>query len=448
MEKNTMIYKTYPLSRNQCYHWQGYKDWNLLPSGLHVHGSLNYETLKSSILNIMSRQESLRTVLRENENAVFQVVLPDIKLDISFIDACCSKESSDVKSLIHQSLKKKIDFTNGPLFRIMAFKTSPDDYLLVGVFHHLIVDALSIGLFWKEVFQAYESLIKTHAISLPPIRKTYKNYVEWEASFYSQKVLQEKIENFNASLPKEDLFIPLPYDIHPKSLINNQSKTISILIDTHKKYEIFCQEHHATPFSLIYASWNILLHLLSDKTSLSTLIPVYNSKFKGAKNTIGFFANTIFNTVTLTNDMLLQDLLQQGRRSVILSMNQALPLKELRETIRAHDEKYAHKKSPNPFVNGKFTLTYLDSTFNDVSTTNKENLTFQFVTIERMHTHCELFLIAQRNPKSLTINFEYLAGLFHDSTIQRWIKGYEKIFHYVLENPYRTLSDLKKNVLL
>ncbi len=95
------------------------------------------------------------------------------------------------------NMQRTLDITNGLLMKVGVFHTSLQDYLIV-IVHHLVMDAVSWGIFIEDFNSVYECLVNNKSVTLSEKTdsfKTWSNYLldyanseklEKERSYWSQ----------------------------------------------------------------------------------------------------------------------------------------------------------------------------------------------------------------------------------------------------------------------
>ena len=67
----------------------------------------------------------------------------------------------------------------GPLYRIVDLRRSPNEHVLVLAIHHAVADGWSLGVLIQDLFAAYVEVVMGSVEALPPVPQTYS---AWGAS--------------------------------------------------------------------------------------------------------------------------------------------------------------------------------------------------------------------------------------------------------------------------
>lgn len=145
------------------------------------------EKLKKSIYSLVQRHDGLRTTFEKEGQQWVQNVHPSLSeflLDPIFVN-------DDNKLAYCQTF----DIGKLPLFRLLIQKKSETQFDFSFIFHHIIVDYVSLVLFFKEFYQHYKGI--SFDDKLPTTNFGYAQAIEkLEISLPVQKVYTSPFINF------------------------------------------------------------------------------------------------------------------------------------------------------------------------------------------------------------------------------------------------------------
>ena len=96
-----------------------------MPAALKLSGQLNIRALRQSLLEIIRRHESLRTVFSTLNEQPVQIILPKLLIAIPVIDLralSSAQRQKEVRWLAAQAAEVPFDLVNGPLLRVAVLK--------------------------------------------------------------------------------------------------------------------------------------------------------------------------------------------------------------------------------------------------------------------------------------------------------------------------------------
>ncbi len=147
-------------------------------NGFRVKGNLDVALFERCLNVVAQRHQILRTIFKTIDGKPFQFVT-DMKLSAPVIDV---RREPDPEAAAHEVVTRVIrepfDLEKGPLARVPLVRIADDDYVMVGVLHHIVTDWWSYYVFYSELLGLY------HAFSqgLPnPLSDLPIQYADWAA---------------------------------------------------------------------------------------------------------------------------------------------------------------------------------------------------------------------------------------------------------------------------
>ncbi|SKA47939.1 amino acid adenylation domain-containing protein [Chitinophaga eiseniae] len=264
-----------------------------LVKGLHVDRDLDETLLEQSLQRMIARHESLRTIFRESEGEIRQVILKEaaIAIDSSFI-----ADPSGVGNLLQQALKQAFEHVfnleNGPLINIRLLHLPDNATVLVLCMHHIISDGWSAGLLLKELLLEYDT---EPAIAVQPLGIQYKDYTAWQESRWTGE-LGAAAANF-----WKNEFVSLPEALNlPTDFLRPDRKSFKGAISRfypgetlQKDITLFCRHHQVTLFNFYRSCLTILLQQYSGQDDITIGVPVSGRGHKQLEDQIGMYVNTL-----------------------------------------------------------------------------------------------------------------------------------------------------------
>src|SRR5262249_23704888 len=123
---------------------------------LRLSGSLQVEILERALAEVVRRHEALRSGVREIRGRPSLYVASEASLPTAVVDAT-GADGDEVLRLVHEEAARLFDLATPPLCRARLVRIAPDDHVLVLTIHHLIADAWSLDLIYRETAVLYEA---------------------------------------------------------------------------------------------------------------------------------------------------------------------------------------------------------------------------------------------------------------------------------------------------
>ncbi len=146
-------------------------------------GAVDPVALRTALLNLIDRHESLRTTFHiKGGNLVQTVHEPSAYwLDLTHYDWQQTPDSSArLEALVEQETLRWFDLENGPLMRFCLIQTAAERYQLLSVGHHIMCDEWSMGVLLSDFGPLYRAACEGLTAPLPNLRLHYTDYAAWQ----------------------------------------------------------------------------------------------------------------------------------------------------------------------------------------------------------------------------------------------------------------------------
>ncbi|MBN2444752.1 MAG: amino acid adenylation domain-containing protein [Spirochaetales bacterium] len=318
-----------------------------LPFVLKIEGKLDHGRLNRVFTELIKRHESLRTTFHLHGDEVVQRILDDFTFKIDFYDLADEKKIDECIDNFIRPFK----LTEFPLIRVKLVKIPGSVFYLLLDMHHIVSDGVSMGIFIKDFMDLYEGK------EIAPLQIQYRDYAVWWKKGINEKtrLSQEKywLDQFREYTPGRS-FTDFP---RPESLTFN-GDTIRRKLDRGLTGMLrgLARETNSTLFTLLFASYNILLYFLTGETRITVGTPVAGRRHPDLDRIIGVFINTLALSTNIDKDMKLTDYLSRVRNDCYMALeNQDYPLEYILEKINI-----CRETNRNPLFDTMFVLQNME----------------------------------------------------------------------------------------
>jgi amino acid adenylation domain-containing protein len=243
------------------------------------------KTLKALLLKHISLRSFF---VIDGEGNIRKKVIPADEISIADICSFFEPGSRTFESILQEQANTEFDLSKGPLMRVAIVKITNTEYKLVFVFHHIIFDGWSAGVFEADFVAVYRQ-IKDNTYQSKETGYGYKDYVNWlngefdseikkHKAYWSNRLLTAKADRFYWSIGKLNAYR------------SNQLK-YTIGEEIKKRLLTLATKRRVTLFSLLLASIRILLFKLFNNNGIIG-VPVSGRVRKEFESLIGLFVNT------------------------------------------------------------------------------------------------------------------------------------------------------------
>ena len=279
-----------------------------------VQGNIDPEILEQAVLAVARQNPALNMVvylagdhpcqtMRNTELDVIHQTLP-----CALPENTGSELDPHIMELLLNQITRPFDLETGPLFRTALFLDNQGRALVCFVFHHIIFDGWSAGLFIRDINQVYTD-IAAPASSGPVL----PDQVQPKTRFLDYVAQQLKTEesDWDGARPFFESYLnnlPQPVQIHPTDFT---AATCPIHINTNslKHIKSLAVAHHTTPFAVLLLCFHLTLYLFHGEKDPVTGIAHAGRNQMDTEETIGFFMNTLVVRSQIHADRSFSDLL-------------------------------------------------------------------------------------------------------------------------------------------
>ncbi|WP_426746470.1 amino acid adenylation domain-containing protein [Myxococcus faecalis] len=307
-----------------------------IPTSFRIRAPLDVAALQGSLNALVLRHESLRTTFTVMDQQPVQVIAPPGSVALPVVDLRSWPEATrehEAQRLAALEAQHPFDLSRGPLLRARLLHLADNDYVLLLTVHHIVADAWSADVLFRELSVLYEAGRTGTPASLPPLELQYADFAAWQRQWLTGSVLERQLAYWKEHLRGAPPVVSLPTDrarppvqvfrggLHPFTL-----PSTALLR--------FCQAEGCTLFMGLLAAFNLLLHRYSGQDDLVVGSPIANRVRPELEGMIGFFANTLPMRTRVTGEESFRQLLARVREvSLGAYAHQHLPFEKLVEEL-------------------------------------------------------------------------------------------------------------------
>jgi hypothetical protein len=413
-----------------------------------IRSALDLGLLSAVLQGVTDHHPALRTTFEVGPAGLRQRVHPGTETLLELIDAS-GWSVAELECQVAAASKRPFDLEHGPVFRASLFTRSPGEQVLLLTFHHIVFDGWSLGVFLRHIAALHSAGRMGRQAVLPPPKASYGNFVRWQSSLLDgpegKRLWQYWREQVAGDLPVLDL----PTD-HPRP---------EILIHRGGSYEfLICEQlwrdlkalaiaEGATPFMVLLAGFQMLLHGYSSQTDF--LVGIYTSGRTRSefKDVIGYFVNPVVLRTDLSGDPIFKAYLQQVHRRVIDALTHAdFPFPLLVNRLQQRRD-----PSRSPLFQAAFNLLKLDTLGVAEGSTEARHagsridlggLELEPLPLPQAEGQIDLDMTLVDAGHSLPGSLKYNTDLFEAPTIARLAGHFDKLLAAIVAEPGRRVTEL------
>ncbi|MBK0060073.1 amino acid adenylation domain-containing protein [Pseudomonas sp. S44] len=408
-----------------------------IPSALRLKGTLDVPALARSFQWLLGRHESLRTRFVETAEGVRQVIeapASAFELPLQHLPADAGADTEQaVRDFVEARTQALFDLQQGPLLRVDLLRLADDDHVLVMTQHHIVSDGWSMQVLVEELVHAYAAFSGGGEPTLAAASIQYADYAIWQQAWMEAGESERQLGYWAARLGGEQPVLELPFDHSRPQQPSHRGERLAVTLpgELQRGLRSLAQSQGMTPFMLLLASFQLLLHRYSGQREIRVGVPVANRQHPDTKALIGFFINTQVLDVSIDPQNTFRELLQQVRTAVLgAQAHQALPFEQLVEAL-------APERSAG--VNPLFQVMHNHLGGDGASALNLPGLHIEGLDVRTVTAQFDLTLDTAEAGEQLSAAFTYATDLFERATVERMARHWLQLLGQMVAAPDTSL---------
>ncbi len=263
----------------------------LVSHAFELRGKLRPELLERALQQVVDRQESLRATFAELEGQLVQFFAARHVVPLQRLRLEGPSSDERVQQTLREVLARPFDFEREPTLRSCLLELGPEHYIWGIGMHHLVTDGWSLGLLNAEVEAFYRAGLEGVPASLPELKLSYEDFVDWERERQRASTGLEYWRKRLEHLP----FMDLPTDFPRPPITHYRGRqhrfTLSPEVDT--ALARAAAQVGATPFAALLAVLAVTLQRLCRQRDVVVGTPHANRGDRGLEPLMGCMVNTL-----------------------------------------------------------------------------------------------------------------------------------------------------------
>ncbi len=409
-----------------------------IPHALRLKREVNINVLETAMSEIVRRHEILRTTFVVRDAQPVQVIASPkpLKLTVDDLSGLEAEErEAEALRLANAEARYIFDLENGPLFRTRLLRLAADDFVLLVCMHHIICDAWSLGVFYRELEELYSAFLQNQPSRLADLPFQYADFACWQRESLQGEVLEKQLEYWRDQLSQSLSPLELPTD-HPRPTVQTfvgatKSKVLPKYMT--RALEEISHQAGATMFMTLLAVFQTQLHLYTGRKDIVIGTATASRTRVEIERLIGFFTNTLVMRTDFSGNPSFQEILARVRESSLGAYaHQDLPFEKLVEELEPK-----HDLSYSPLFQVGF--LFEEASSQPFKLPGARVSAFE---IDEGSAKWDLSLAVTSTSQGLSAFLEYNTDLFEATTIQRMLGHFEHLLEQIIANPQVELSEL------
>src|SRR5829696_3751552 len=409
-----------------------------IPIAIRLKGSLDVQSLDRALSELVRRHESLRTRFAVEAEQPVQVIVSDPKFSVVHITVTAATEAErevEVTRLIDREVDQPFDLQSGSLFRASLLRLAAEEHVLLLAMHHIVSDAWSASVFFKELSALYAAYAAGEKSPLPELPVQYADYAVWQREYLSGEVLNAQVEYWRERLTGAAPVLELPADrVRPAvQSYRGAAARFEVSREVSEGLKELAHAEGVTLFMTLLAAFKVLLYRYTGQEDIVVGSPIAGRTRAEVENLIGFFVNTLVLRTDLSGGPSFRELLGRVRETALGAYaHQDVPFEKLVEELQPERD-----LSRSPLFQVMFALQNAPR-----EQLQLKDLNLSFVKSANEVAKFDLSLFMFETEPVVRGIISYNADLFEAATIERMVGHFQVLLEGILINPGKSVSQL------
>ncbi|HET7232357.1 MAG TPA: amino acid adenylation domain-containing protein [Longimicrobium sp.] len=407
-----------------------------IPLLLTLRGALDADALRAALNGLIARHEALRTTFELRGAEPVQVVAPRLLIDLPLHDltAFSGDAETEAESISRDEWVAPFDLERGPLIRARLLRMGADEHRLLLSFHHIVCDAWSLTVAFRELGELYAAAREGRPAHLPALPVPYPDYAVWQRERLDGEALARELEFWRERLAGAAV-LQLPTD-RPRPPVQSFRGAIvpfRLSAETAERVRELAHGEGATPFMVLLAAFNVLLSRWTGSEDVVVGSPVAGRVPEETEPLIGVFVNTLALRADLSGDPSFREVVSRVReRTLHAYAHQEVPFERLVEELKVERSLDRHPLFQVIFTMHPGGYGAPDLPGISVDVAEKDNGTAKV----------DLVLGMTEDADGIDAVFQYASDLFDEATIRRMAGHLATLTDAALADPARPVAAL------
>ncbi|HLQ25890.1 MAG TPA: amino acid adenylation domain-containing protein [Acidiferrobacterales bacterium] len=419
-------------------------------SAMRIKGRLNLAVLRSTIQALVDRHPGLRTTFSLNEGGE-PVQTVHAKSSFSYIENnVAAWPWEDLYRGLVDEAHRPFDLERGPLLRVNLYVQSPEDFILLLVMNHIVVDFWSMSVLMQEFVSIYEAKNSGLEPALPALPAQFKDYVEWERALLADREGEALFKYWQEQLSGELPVLKFPSSRRRPASLADRGGVFIYKMDKHttKPLRALAAAEGSTLFMVLLAAFQVLLYRHTGQELIPVGSPVAGRSLAKFESVVGYFVNTIVLKTSLNEGLTFRAFLAQVRHTALDAFaHQDYPFPALVE--RLHPSRHANYSAlfqvmfnhvqPRSFEQSGAARIFLGDAGGRM---HFGGLHMESFSLEQRAAHFDLTLTTYEVEDVISAQWQYNAGLFDVADVSRLAACFHTLLKGIIADPGRSIMEL------
>jgi len=409
-----------------------------LPTVVRLRGRLYRGALEKALTAIVARHEALRARFVAEDGNPVQVIGAPVPVELPVIELSRTpglQREAELRRVLQEQVARPFDLSCDLPMRAVLVELGPAEHVLALNLHHIVSDAWSMSVFFRELALFYGAFGEGRNVTLPELPIQYTDYAVWQREWMQGEVMERQLDYWKRHLAGAPHVLELPADRPRPAIQTFRGGRAERILPAALLEEVRVLGHGegATLFMTLLAAFKVLLYRYTRQVDPVVGSPIACRNQLETEGLIGFFVNTLALHTDLSGDPAFRKLLARVRQVTLDGYaHQDLPFEQLVEELQPQ-----RSARHAPLVQVMFVLQTPLARGLELP-----GLTVAAVEVDTGTSKFDLTLAVEERADGLLATVEYNSDLFDAATADRILQHFQTLLEGIVANPAQSISRL------
>ena len=273
-----------------------------------IQGNAHMNWFIEALGETFDRHEILKTHFKQDRGELYCEIDEEMSFKPElhdFSDKSCNRDVI-IEEMMNKLARTPFDLEKDTLIRAALICTAPEDWTVILVMHHLVGDAMSIGVVLGETLEYCYNKYNGIENKKQPLSIQFKDFAWWERSKEAEPLSAELAKKYwNEQLDGADFSLDLLKEEQGLTHFDEIAlrKDIHISADVVNKIQRIAQKEKVTVFSIYFSALQLLIYKYSMQKDFMTGVITSGRDLAQVQPMVGCFVD-ILPVRTVVNEFL------------------------------------------------------------------------------------------------------------------------------------------------
>ena len=400
-----------------------------------IHSPLDTVAFQTALNKLVQRHPALRTTFPVESETPVQRVNESMEITLD------EQDTGDLS----------FDLTRGPLLRVSLFKRAPDDYVLLFVAHHIVVDFWSMALLINELGAIYDAQTRNASIDLAPLPIDYLEYSRSQAAMLEGPEGERLLNYWQNQLSGAQPVLNLPI-AKPRPQVQSYggaNEPFHLDAELTAKLKQLAHDCNTTLYTTLLAAFQVLLYRYTGQEDLLVGSPTSGRSTAALSSVVGYFVNPVALRARVTPELTFEAFHKDVRQTVLEALDhQEYPFGLLVERLQVERDPsraplfqimFSWQQSPLP-QQPELSAFALGESGRRIEI---GGLTLEAMPSDQPAAQFDLTLLMAETGDELAGVMQYNTDLFDQQAISRLAQHFQVLLQDIVTDPRKRVVDLQ-----